>query len=524
MARIKVINPISNSINCNLKQRPRVAAYCRVSTALYDQLQSLSAQIEHYTKLIKSNSEWEFVGVYADEGISRRYLENRDEFIRMINDCEKGKIDIIITKSISRFARNTVDFLNITKRLKEIGVFVYFEKENIDTSNPESDIILTTLSVIAEEEAEEISKNVRWGIQKRFETGQWKIVSVPYGYKKNKHGELEINKNQASVVKKIFDDYLNGKGTYAIAKELESERIKPPRNESKWYDKTILNILKNEVYIGNLLLQKTYTEDEYPYKKKWNSGQRQQYLIENNHKAIITVNKYERVKKLLEVKGKNTNTESQKYSNRYVFTGKIICGECGSTFKRQIVNEHKIIKWCCKQHIYNKTKCDMKSIKEEHIQRVFKDMCNKLIENYKVVLITLLEDLKRLNYSIKYEAKVQYINNKIKELKEQSYILSRLKSKGTIDSAFYIEKNNMIIKQINQLKKQYKESMNLQDNKEIYNTEKIINIIKSQKGYIEYFDEKIFSEIVEKIIIISSNEIVFQLINGLKLTEYIERS
>lgn len=219
-----------------------------------------------------------------------------------------------------------------------------------------------------------------------------------------------------------------------------------------------------------------------------------------------------------------TEQQSQKYSNRYVFTGKIICGECGSTFKRQIVNEHKIIKWCCKQHIYNKTKCDMKSIKEEHIQRVFKDMCNKLIENYKVVLITLLEDLKRLNYSIKYESKVQYINNKIKELKEQSYILSRLKSKGTIDSAFYIEKNNMIIKQINQLKKQYKESMNLQDNKEIYNTEKIINIIKSQKGYIEYFDEKIFSEIVEKIIIISSNEIVFQLINGLKLTEYIERS
>lgn len=524
MAKVTVINPISYEKNQYTKSRPRVAAYCRVSGALYEQLQSLSAQIEHYSKFIKSNNEWDFAGIYADEGISGRHIETRNEFIRMIEDCEKGKIDIIITKSISRFARNSTDFLKIIEKLKELGVSVYFEKENLNTSNPENDILLTTLSIIAEEEAEEASKNVRWGIQKRFETGQWKVTNTSYGYKKDKDGEIEINENEAWVVKKIFDSYLSGKGAYTIAKELENEKIEPPRNETKWCDSTVLGILKNEVYIGDLLLQKTYIETTYPYKQKLNKGEKQQYLIKNNHEAIIALNDYKKVQQLLKISAGDMSLQPHKYTNRYVFSSKIICGECGSVFKRQITYEHKTIKWCCKQHISDKTKCSIKAVKEQYIQEAFIDMYNKLVGNYKILLLPMLEDLKKLNYSIKYETQLQYINNQIKELREQSYILSKLKSKGTIDSAFYIEKNHIIIKEINLLKNQYSNLTGSHDNKKMYYTEKIINFIENNKEYIECFREEFFNEIVEKVIIKSPKEIVFKLINELELIEYIERS
>ena len=213
MPKVTVINPLSQLSLKSLAPKKRVCAYCRVSSDSIEQLQSFSAQMEHYTALIEKNNEWQFCGVYADEGISGTSKNKRAEFLRLIKDCEAQKIDMVITKSISRFARNTKDSIETIRKLKAVGVSVFFEKENIDTMSGESELVLTILSSIAQEESISISKNIRWGCQKRFQTGEWMQSYFPYGYTKDDNGDMIIEENESEVVRRIFREYLNGKGT-----------------------------------------------------------------------------------------------------------------------------------------------------------------------------------------------------------------------------------------------------------------------------------------------------------------------
>ena len=282
------------------EKKLRVCAYCRVSTDQADQKNSLSAQVEHYTAYIKNNPAWYFAGIFADEALSGKNAAKRPEFMRMVKDAENKKIDLIITKSISRFARNTSDCLETVRKLKAIGVGIYFEKESINTLNAESELMLSILSSVAEEELVSISQNMRWAYQRRFKNGQSKINTTRFlGYDKDKNGNLIINEEQAVIVRRIFKDYLSGLGTSRIAKGLEAKNIS---GNNKWAVSTIRDIINNEKYVGDMLLQKTITKD---FKKKRNKGEVPMYYVKDSHPAIINREDFEKAQELMVERAKS---------------------------------------------------------------------------------------------------------------------------------------------------------------------------------------------------------------------------
>ena len=282
------------------EKKLRVCAYCRVSTDQAEQKNSFTAQVEHYTSYIRSNPAWNFAGIYADEALSGKNAAKRPEFMRMVKDAENNKIDLIITKSISRFARNTVDCLETVRKLKTMGIGIYFEKENINTLHAESELMLSILSSVAEEELVSISQNMRWAYQRRFKNGQYKINTKRFlGYDKDKNGALIINVEQATIVRRIFKDYLSGLGTIRIAKGLDAKNIS---GNLKWAVSSIRDILKNEKYIGDMLLQKTITQD---FKKKRNKGEVPMYYVRDTHPAIVSRKDFEKAQELMVERAKS---------------------------------------------------------------------------------------------------------------------------------------------------------------------------------------------------------------------------
>ena len=304
-------------IAASSKRKLRVAAYARVSTNSDDQLVSLKAQKEHYESYIKLNPEWEFAGLYYDEGLSGTKKYNRTGLLDMIADAEQGKIDFILTKSISRFARNTTDCLEMVRRLIDVGVFIQFEKENINTGSMESELMLSILSGLAESESVSISQNSKWAIQKHFINGTFIISYPPYGYI-NADGKMEVVPEEAEIVRTIFNEYINGKGEFLIAKEL-NERGIPSKRGTIWHPSTVQGVLKNEKYTGDVIFQKTYTDSNF--NRHINYGEENQYLLENHHEAIISHEDFDKAQHVMEQRGlekgflkKKANTKSGMYS------------------------------------------------------------------------------------------------------------------------------------------------------------------------------------------------------------------
>lgn len=373
----------SQSVN-----KTRVAAYCRVSTDQEEQLSSYEAQVRYYTNHIQNNSLYEFAGIYADEGITATNTKKRDEFNRMIKDCRDGKIDRIITKSISRFARNTVDCLNYVRELKEIGIGITFEKENIDTLDAKGEVLLTILSSLAQEESRSISENSTWGIRRRFEEGKVALNHNRFlGYDKDEAGNLIINEKQAKIVRRIYTEFLNGKGTTHIARELEGDRIKSCSGNTKWYDSTIRSILQNEKYKGDALLQKTYTVDFLSKKREINHGEVPQYYVEESHPAIIAPETWEAVQLEMERRKKFCEDHHiKKLDTRIPFWGKVICGECGAVYSRKTWMQPDGTKrkvWVCSNRYKEKgvKGCESKHIDEEVLQNAFVAVFNTLVDN-----------------------------------------------------------------------------------------------------------------------------------------------
>lgn len=277
-----------NSIKIEEKPKLKVAAYCRVSTDSDEQATSYEAQIEHYTEFIQKNPEWILAGIYADDGITGTNTKKRDEFNRMIADCEAGKIDMVITKSISRFARNTLDCLKYIRQLKGINIPVYFEKENINSMDSKGEVLLTIMASLAQQESQSLSQNVRLGIQYRYQQGKVQVNHNRFlGYDKDENGNLVINPEQAEIVKRIFREYLEGYSMNKIAAHLEADGILTGAGNSKWHTSTINKILRNEKYMGDALLQKTYTTDFLTKKRVKNNGIVPQYYVEGSHESII---------------------------------------------------------------------------------------------------------------------------------------------------------------------------------------------------------------------------------------------
>ena len=327
---MKRITKIEENRLLNTKKL-RVAAYCRVSTASDEQLISLEAQKAHYENYIKSNEEWEFAGLYYDEGVSGTKKAKRSGLLSMMADCEKGKIDFIITKSISRFARNTMDCLEMVRKLLDLNIYIYFEKENLNSGAMESELMLSILSSIAESESVSISENSKWATKRRFQNGTFVISYPPFGYD-NVDGKMVIVPEQAEIVKQIFADTLTGKSTYAISKEL-NERGIPTKKGGRWTPGTINGIISNEKYTGDVIYQKTYTDSSF--NRHTNYGELDQYLVRDHHAAIISHEEFDRANAVLKQRGreKGNGGDTSRYQNRYSFSGRIQCGECGGILK-----------------------------------------------------------------------------------------------------------------------------------------------------------------------------------------------
>ena len=522
--KITKIDPVKQQVVRQLQPKKRVCAYCRVSTDSREQKNSFTAQFEYYSSLIENQENWQFAGIYADEARSGTKLAKRDDFLRMLKDCEDGKIDIIITKSLTRFARNTVDSIEAIRRLKALGVAVYFEKEHIDSLSEKSELMLTILSSLAQGESESISTNSKWAVIKRFQDGTFILGTPAYGYTKDEKGELIIQEEEAAVVRRIFREYLNGKGTYAIAKDLSEQGLPTIRSAEKWNDGVIKEILLNPIYTGNLLHQKTITTEVLPFKRQRNKGQLPQYLVEDNHEPIISHEQADAVREIFEYRRKQMGVnDTSKYQSRYAFSSKILCGECGGMFRRQkiyIGKPYEKIQWCCRQHILDNTKCSQKAIREDDIQWAFTLMWNKLVSNCAEILTPLLDTLKKLRMDEQQEQDIGECSNKIMELTEQGHILSRLVSKGYIDPAVFIERQNALTIELAAMKK--KRSQLLDNNGfdiEIAGTEQLLELIRNNPHVIEEYREDLFLQAIDKVIVQKNGQITFRLMNWLDLSE-----
>lgn len=369
--RVRIIEPTAKKPI----QKRRVCAYARVSTDQDKQGESLENQMTYYENLISSNPEYEYLGVFADRGITGT-KDNRPEFQRMLNLCREGKIDLIITKSISRFDRNTVVMLQTVRELKDIGVEDRFEKENINTLSGDGELMLTVLSSFAQEESKSVSDNIKWRYRKKFENGELVLNTQRFlGYDKDAAGNLVINPKEAEIVKRIYTEYLAGDGSFKIAKRLESEGV-PTVTGSRWNELSILDILKNEKYKGDVILQKTYRDNHINKRKKRNQGEVDSFYIENNHPPIVTKEVWERVQQEMNkrAEARGNFAGSNKSQNRYPLTGKLFCAKCGSPLRRRTWNSkhacRKIV-WQCSNYIENgKEACPGTTIEDSVIANV----------------------------------------------------------------------------------------------------------------------------------------------------------
>lgn len=356
MPQVQVIQPIQQQ-----PKRLRVAAYARVSSKSADQLNSMSVQVEYYTDLIQKNPNWEFVGVYADEGISGTGLKNRAGFNHLMDDCRLGLIDRILVKSSSRMARNSVDFLSAVRELKSLGVVVEFEKERFDTDSTEGELLLGMMCAVAQEESLSISKNLRWGIRKRMESGTYHTSSVPYGYKQVNYDLVPVP-NQIEIVKDIFNAFLQGESTTKIADDLNRLR---PDADKHWHHTTIERILKNEKYAGCSLYQKSYTSDDLPFKRTENNGEVLSYYAPDTHNGIISQADFDKAQALLQLKSVGPCPRKDS-----AFSKMLYCAKCGSMLSRKI-NRSAQVTWICRTHLRCAADCPTPPTQEELIQYAF---------------------------------------------------------------------------------------------------------------------------------------------------------
>ena len=352
--------------------KKRVCAYCRVSTQDESQAGSYQLQVEHYKDFITNNRSWTFQGVYADDGVTGTSTKNRTQFNQMIQDCVDGRIDYIITKSISRFARNTLDCLRYIRELKNLPnpVGVYFEKENIDTLDNKSELFLTILSSMAQEESRSISENTKWGIRKRFQREQPHIPTIYFlGYDTDENGKMVINEEQAAIVRRIFREFLEGNGTQKIAKSLMADGLRTARGNKKWTGDAVLKILKQEKYMGHCITFKTVTIDFLTHKRVANKGHEDQHFIKNHHPAIISEEDFYTVQEELKRRWNMLHDPDNKYrtthSNRAPFSNKFICGECGRPAVRRRLTSQKD----GKKHLFTAWQCRVSSGMDRELKK-----------------------------------------------------------------------------------------------------------------------------------------------------------
>ena len=452
------------------KPKLRVAAYCRVSTDNDEQATSYEAQVEHYTEYIQKNSDWEFAGIYADDGISGTNTKKREEFNRMIDDCKAGNIDMIITKSISRFARNTLDCLKYIRQLKDMNIPVLFEKESINTMDAKGEVLITIMASLAQQESQSLSQNVKMGLQYRYQQGKVQINHNRFlGYTKDADGNLVIDPEQAETVKRIYREYLEGLSMDKIAAGLERDGILTGAGGKKWHTSTINKILRNEKYIDDALLQKTYTTDFLNKTRVKNNGLVPQSYVEGDHEAIIPKDIYLQVQEELvrrRVVKTSANGKKRSYSCNHCFSQIVICGECGEMFQRLHWNNRgvKSIVWRCISRLESTgLECHARTINDLVLQDAVVKAINQMLgdkSNYQAQLqlniaavirasqATAIDSIDENLMALQQEL-IQKANSKedYDEIADEIFRLRELRQKTTVDTAARDEQ----IKRINDL-------------------------------------------------------------------------
>ena len=492
----------------------RVAAYCRVSTENDDQKESLDAQREHYESWIRLHEDWEFAGVFYDFGVTGTKADIRDGLQALLYACRTGSIDYVLTKSISRFSRNTSDCLALVRELLSYNIPIFFEKENIDTGSMESELILSILSSMAQNESESISKNIKWSVQKRMEVGTFASGYMPYGYTRAEDGSMAIHPEEADVVRLIFASVLNGMGTYKIAQMLDRKKV-PTRKGGKWSGSTIKGILLNERYYGAARFQKTYTDDSF--KRHHNHGEVVSYFAEDHHEAIISKDMFDRAQMMLRkhIDEHGIITDTGKYHNKYAFSGKIICGECGAKFRRQ--TQSAGIAWACSTHLFQKNACSMMFIKDEAIKAAFVTMMNKLIFGCKQVLMPYYDAL-RLADTDESLQEILDLKNQIQRNNDRKNDLRKLRVKGFLDVAMYNQELRRVEKENDELRDRLKCLDKIGENGDAQETKKLLHCVESAEMLTEFSDD-LFSEFVDSIYVYTRTCIGFRLKCGLTLKE-----
>ena len=495
------------------KSKLRVCAYCRVSTLRETQASSIDSQSNHYEEHIKSNPEWVYAGIYIEEGVTGTKTEVRPELQRLLNDCRDHKIDLILTKSISRFARNTTDCLELVRHLTSLGINIWFEKENIHTDSMSSDFLLSIFACLAEEESHSISSNVKWSIRKKFEDGSYKQALAPFGYEW-KDKMLVVSERESEIVKLIFRMALSGSGYYTIANFLNNKKIPGPTGK-EWSPNEVSLILSNLVYTGDILLQKTFVDESFRQKK--NQGEMNQYLVDEHHEAIISKEEFESVQELMKAKSKiyarNEEVPGSTEKKSYCFTSILVCSDCGSAMYR--VENKDSICWVCKKHLDNAAKCPMKPQADTDLRSAFINCLNKLswsgiVEKYQ----EMLEETTSEHHAEKLEQIEELLKTNQHEKKMLTATIMREKFRPK-----HRERNAILEKEAKEL---------LMEKNRLLIGDDTLGSLQTMKDFvgrwtmtddIQRFPEDKFQTLVKSCKVRTGESVIFEMNCGLKLRE-----
>ena len=511
------------------KRQLRVAAYCRVSTDDEEQLTSYEAQKNYYTDKIMTNKEWTMAGIFADEGITGTSARKRPEFLRMIRQCKQGKIDIVLTKSISRFARNTVDCLNYVRALKELGIAVIFEKENMNTLEVDSEILITMLGAFAQSESESISANVRWGIRQAMKEGKATIqYKYLYGYRKGEDGRPAIIPEQAEVVRKIYDLFLSGTPVRGIQEYLNANSVPNINGEPKWARSAIDSILTNEKYCGDVLLQKTYIDDCINKKVKKNTGQLPMYLVQNHHEGIISRETFDAAQAELARRSagkspskKNSPTGRSRYSSKYALSDRLYCGECGTRYQRCTWRNRdgsKRVVWRCVSRVdYGSKYChDSPTLDEEPLHRTILAAINSAVKDKDTIIYNLKSAMeKELAPVAGQQLSLSEIDNQLEQLNtEFSKVLAEASESD--DQAAYSDRFRDIMQKQTALKSQRDEiqGMLAESGKAATHIDQCREATEVIPAVITEWNEALIRQIVENVTVETDGGVVIALKSG----------
>ena len=489
-------------------QKLRVCAYARVSTEQENQENSFEAQIAYYREMILQHPNWVLVDIYADKGITGTSAAKRPGFQQMIQDCQNHEIDCILVKSVSRFARNVLECLYYIRALKQWGVTVIFEKEQLNTANLGDEFLLTFFGCLSEEEAKSISQNVRWSIYNRMKQGKFITTYAPYGYRL-KEGGLVVEQTESAVVKWIYERFLNGDSCAQIADTLNLHGISKGKSTGEWTEWGIQSILSNEKYIGDALVQKTFTTNTIPFRRMVNKGQREMFYIENAQEAIINPADGQKVKALLALRSTGNRPREKR-----PLSGKLYCGACGTKLRSKI-NRGKAY-WACQVHEREKQACSVVEVEESRIYEAFERLYGQLQSYYKPILTPALQQLELItpNHTEQHFGQ----NAEVMNIQKQIQMLNRLMSRQHIESAFYMEKSRQLQEELRRIEAQmFQRSM--KQTKQIYQIKKLIQAIITGDGQLEQQMDRM----VEKIEIQNDRKIVFYLKGGFQFEEQLER-